>query len=223
MYVLILLRYFDLPVKNHKINSNSFTSFLLFLYLIDKPTEKEEKLNDAHYISSLVKKARKKDALAMRALYDSHARQMMAASQRITNSKIDSEDILQESFIQSFQNLTQLKIDEQYGGWLKRIVINKSLQWIKKRPHFVELVEIHNSISEDEDNDFYKSVSFAEIKKAMLNLPDGCRVIFSLYLLEGYKHKEIAEELNISISNSKSQYRYALKLLREKLSRKVYE
>ena len=180
-------------------------------------------MNDAHYISSLIKKARKKDALAMRALYDSHARQMMAASQRITNSKIDSEDILQEAFIQSFQNLSQLKVDEQYGGWLKRIVINKSLQLIKKRPHFVELVEVHNSISEDEDNDFYKNVSFAEIKKAMLNLPDGCRLIFSLYLLEGYKHKEIAEELSISVSNSKSQYRYALKLLKEKLSRKVYE
>jgi len=180
-------------------------------------------LNDAHYISSLVKRARKNDTLALRALYDTHARQMMAASQRITNSKVDSEDILQESFIQSFQKLAQLKVDEKYGGWLKRIVITNSLQWLKKRPHFVELVDEVNINYEEKEDDFYKNISFAEIKKTLLNLPNGCRVVFSLYLLEGYKHKEIAEELNISVSNSKSQYRYALKLLREKLRHKVYE
>ena len=180
-------------------------------------------MTDSHYISSLVKRAKKKDALAMRALYDSHSKQMMATSLRITNSLSDSEDILQEAFIQSFQKLSQLKVEAKYGGWLKRIVVTKSLQWIKKRRHFETLIEHNNGIVEEEENDMYKKISFEEIKKAIVDLPIGCRVIFSLYLLEGYKHKEIAEELDISISNSKSQYRYALKLLREKLSHKIYE
>lgn len=159
----------------------------------------------------------------MRALYDAHSKQMMATSLRITNSLSDSEDILQEAFIQSFQKLSQLKVDAQYGGWLKRIVVTKSLQWIKKRRHFETLMDQNSEMVEEDNNDMYKKVSFEEIKKAILDLPAGCRVIFSLYLLEGYKHKEIADELDISISNSKSQYRYALKLLREKLSHKVYE
>ncbi len=180
-------------------------------------------MTDSNYISSLVKRAKKKDTLAMRALYDAHSKQMMATSLRITNSLSDSEDILQEAFIQSFQKLSQLKVDAQYGGWLKRIVVTKSLQWIKKRRHFETLMDQNSEMVEEDNNDMYKKVSFEEIKKAILDLPAGCRVIFSLYLLEGYKHKEIADELDISISNSKSQYRYALKLLREKLSHKVYE
>ncbi len=179
-------------------------------------------MTDSHYISSLVKRVKKNDALAMRALYDAHSTQMMASSLRITNSLSDSEDILQEAFVQSFQKISQLKVDAQYGGWLKRIVVTKSLQWIKKRRQFETLTEQSNEIAEVEEHDGYKKVSFEEIKKAIVELPAGCRVIFSLYLLEGYKHKEIAEELGISISNSKSQYRYALKLLREKVSHRVY-
>ena len=159
----------------------------------------------------------------MRALYDAHSKQMMATSLRITNSLSDSEDILQEAFIQSFQKLSQLKVDAQYGGWLKRIVVTKSLQWIKKRRHFETLMDQNSEMVEEDNNDMYKKVSFEEIKKAILDLPAGCRVIFSLYLLEGYKHKEIADELDISISNSKSQYRYALKLLTQKLKKKGYD
>lgn len=159
----------------------------------------------------------------MRALYDTHCKQMMATSLRITNSLSDSEDILQEAFIHSFQKLNQLNVDAQYGGWLKRIVITKSLQWIKKRRKFENLAEYSNGIVGEEENDMYRKVSFEEIKKAIVDLPEGCRIIFSLFLLEGYKHKEIANELGISVSNSKSQYRYALKLLREKLSHKIYE
>jgi len=174
-------------------------------------------LKEKAYISALVQKVRKKDVLAMQTLYESFSKEMMAASHRITNSITDSEDILQEAFLTSFQKIAQLKEDGKYSAWLKQIVINSSLKLVKGRRDFTALTEIEHIEYEESENNWYQGISFDIIKKALQNLPDGCREIFSLYALEGYKHKEIAAALDISVSTSKSQYRYALKLLREKL------
>ncbi len=161
--------------------------------------------------------------MAMRSLYETHAKQMLATSLRITNNQNDAEDIIQEAFIQSFQKISQLKSDDKYSAWLKRMVTNKSLQLIKNRITFSEISEAIDVHQEEDIDHWYKDITFDKIKEELQNLPIGCRTIFSLYLLEGYKHKEIAAELEISISNSKSQYRYALKLLREKLQQRIYE
>lgn len=178
-------------------------------------------MKDLTYIIELVKKLRNQDAMAMQGLFELFSREMMATSFRITNSKADSEDILQDTFIRSFQKIKQLTEDKLYGAWLKRMVINDSLRLVKMRKYFqdiehLEIADVHDHHS------VYESIPFDIIKRAIQNLPDGSRVVFSLYLLEGYKHKEIAEELNISISTSKSQYRYALKLLREQFVQKLY-
>lgn len=178
-------------------------------------------MNDSNYIASLVRKVRKNDPIAMRTLYEAHSKQMMATSLRITNNTGDSEDIIQEALIQSFQKIGQLKTDDKYGAWLKRIVTSKSLQVIKKRITFSDLSEVSDIYEADDEQGWYRDITFDKIKNELQNLPNGCRTIFSLYLLEGYKHKEIAEELGISVSNSKSQYRYALKLLREKLQEHI--
>jgi len=178
-------------------------------------------LKELGYISSLVQKVKRKDVLAMRTLYEAFAKEMLAASQRITNSKADSEDILQEAFLNSFDKIGQLKDENHYGPWLKRIVVNKSLTAIKKRITFYEVEEIEPFVVED-TNPWYEGISFEKIKSAIQDLPDGSREIFSLYLLEGYKHREIAEALNVSVSTSKSQYRYALKILRNKLKKEQW-
>lgn len=160
----------------------------------------------------------------MQGLYKIFAKELLATSQRITNSLKDSEDILQEAFLNSYHKINQLKEDKNYGAWIKKIVINASLQWVKKRQHFENLDVIEFADDKlDEDNNLYSHVSFDILKQAIQNLPNGSREIFSLHLIEGYKHREIAEELKISVSTSKSQYRYALKVLREKLAPKVYE
>lgn len=173
-------------------------------------------MKELSYISSLVHQVKKNDVTAMRSLYEAFAKDMMATSQRITNQKADSEDILQEAFISSFQKIDQLKDGAKYGGWLKQIVINKSLTLVKKKRNYASLESI--DIADEKEETFsLQGVGFEKIKEAIHDLPNGSREIFSLYLLEGYKHKEIAEHMNISVSTSKSQYRYALKLLREKL------
>ncbi len=155
--------------------------------------------------------------VAMRSLYETFSKEMMATSLRITNQLADSEDVLQEAFITSFQRINQLKEEGKYGGWLKQIVINQSLNFVKKKRNYASL-EVMPECSEAQEDSFDARVFvFDKIKEAIHKLPNGSREIFSLYLLEGYKHKEIAEKMNISVSTSKSQYRYALKLLREKL------
>jgi len=164
-----------------------------------------------------VQQVKKQDTLAMRTLYEQYSKEMLAASFRITNNLQDSEDILQEAFLTSFQKIDQLKDGAKYGGWLKQIVTNKSLSSIKKRIQFKEIETVGELADEAEDTEWYKGIPFDKIKNAIQELPEGSRQIFTLYLLENYKHKEIAEILKISVSTSKSQYRYALKLLKEKL------
>lgn len=174
-------------------------------------------MSQLNNITALVQQVKERDMTAMRALYDLYAKEMLATSYRITNDLQESEDILQEAFLSSFQKINQLEENRKYPHWLKRIVINQSLALLKKRVKFKELdFAVDEAIDIDEDS-WYKGISFKEIKKAIQQLPEGCRQVFSLFLLEDYKHQEIATALGISISTSKSQYRYALKLMRQKL------
>jgi len=176
----------------------------------------ENKLN----IQDLVSRAAENDITAIRDLYDRFSREMLSVSYRITGSMTESEDILQEAFLTSFEKINQLEKAAAYPGWLKRIVTNKSLSTIKKRIHFSEVNEI-SEWEEEETSPWYSNISFDKIREAIQELPEGCRQVLSLYLLEEYKHREIAEMLNISVSTSKSQYRYALGLLRERLKNKI--
>lgn len=174
-----------------------------------------EKLN---YILSLVKQVKRNDVVAMQTLYELFTKEMLAVSFRITNDWQETEDIIQEGFLISFQKISQLKDGAKYGGWLKQIIVNKSLASLKKRVSFQELTEVEIWEENDDDN-WYQDISFEKITVAIQELPEGSRQVFSLFLLDNYKHKEIAAMLNISVSTSKSQYRYALKLLKEKLHR----
>ena len=169
-------------------------------------------------IAELVQRVRQKDMLAMRILYHQYAKAMLTLSFRITQNKADAEDIIQESFLRSFEQIAKLNEPEKYGGWLKRIVVNNSLRATKTKRHFDPIDQMEDTPEEDQSN-WYEGIPFEKIKTAINKLPDGCREIFTLYLLEGYKHKEVAELMQISVSTSKSQYRYALKLMREQLER----
>lgn len=173
-------------------------------------------MENSFNIQDLIKRAAENDVSAIRLLYDKYSREMLSVSYRITGNLSESEDILQEAFLTSFEKLGQLEKAAAYPGWLKRIVTNKSLNAIKKRVQFSEVNEIPEWKEED-TNPWYSGISFDKIRDAIQELPDGCRQVLTLYLLEEYKHREIAEQLNISVSTSKSQYRYALGLLRERL------
>lgn len=140
---------------------------------------------------------------------------------RMIGNQPDAEDVLQDAFIQAYQNLGQLKSLDSFGAWLKRIVINRCIRFIKTRVHFsVHELENYNEIDEVGD-DWGAELTMNEINSEIQKLPDGCRIIFNLFLLENYSHKQIADVLSISESTSKSQYHRAKQLLRIQLVRRM--
>lgn len=154
----------------------------------------------------------------MKVLYGLFAKEMLTLAFRLTDNLHDAEDIVQESFIHSFKVIDQLKEDGNFGPWLKRIVLNNSLKKIKKRQTIITLDQVH--IEEpDQSGRWYESIPHNIVQEAIQDLPNGCREILTLFLLDNFKHREIAEMLDISVSTSKSQYQYGLKILRSNLKK----
>lgn len=155
-------------------------------------------------------------------IYKLYSRSMYNVSYRITGREADAEDALQEAFISAFKNLSGYRADATFGAWLKRIVVNKSINILKKRRHEWMPEPDHWDVAEEEEPANYKDgLSVEQVKKAIEELPDGYRSVLSLYLLEGYDHQEIAEIMGITESTSKSQLNRAKGKLREKLTMKI--
>ncbi len=139
----------------------------------------------------------------------------------MTSNRSDAEDILQDAFIIAFRNLHQLKDEVQFGGWLKRIVVNECIRFSKKNIYWNEWEEEKTQQIADEATEWWKTVDFNIIHQEIKGLPDGCRQVFNLYVLEDYSHKAIAESLGISESTSKSQYHRARQLLKERITKQL--
>jgi RNA polymerase sigma factor (sigma-70 family) len=147
---------------------------------------------------------------------------MFNVSYRITGSDEDAEDALQEAFISAFRNLDSYRGDAAFGAWLKRIVVNKAINILKKRKHESFPEDEQWDVAEDEGPaEYMEELTVDRVKKAIEQLPDGYRAVLSLYLLEGYDHQEIAEILHITESTSKSQLNRAKSKLREQLTQRV--
>jgi RNA polymerase sigma-70 factor (ECF subfamily) len=172
----------------------------------------------------IIEKSKKGNSKAQYQLYQLYAKAMYNTCYRMMNNQPEAEDMLQEAFTEAFMKLHTFRYESAFGAWLKRIVVNKCLNEIKKRKtdlNFVEDLAIYNERKDDEE--FTVGINVSDIKKAMEQLPDGSRMIFSLYLLEGYDHREIAQILNVSESNSKSQYMRAKRKIKEILEGGTYE
>ncbi len=136
---------------------------------------------------------------------------------RMVKNELDAEDILQNSFIDVFTKLDTFQYQSSIGAWIKRIVINNCINFLKRnRLRFEELDDrlTNLEVPEQDDQDQLK-LTVERINRALFELPDGYRVVFSLYMLEGYDHKEIADILNITEATSKSQFSRAKIKLRE--------
>ena len=163
---------------------------------------------------SLLSGCRKNDRRSQELLYRHFSRKMYALCLSYTGERSLAQDILQESFIKVFKNIGQYKNDGSLEGWIRRIVTNTAIDHIRKRKITNEFIE-----SEPADAELYthnialKIMGFNELMKQVDRLPEGARLIFNMYALDGYSHKEIATELNITEGTSKSQFNRARKLL----------
>ncbi len=135
---------------------------------------------------------------------------------RMVGSQVDAEDVMQEAFLNAFTKIDTYQGVVSFGAWLKKIVINRSLDYLKKRK--VKFEELNEKIPDEEPVSIdISEIQMEKLKNAIQQLPDGYRVVLSLYLLEGFDHEEIAQILGISNVSSRSQYMRAKLKLREML------
>ncbi|WP_346881554.1 RNA polymerase sigma factor [uncultured Algibacter sp.] len=157
----------------------------------------------------IIEKCKQNNRKAQLQLYNQYCNGMYIVAKRFLKDAADAEDVVQESFIKAFTKLHQYKAEVTFGAWLKRIVVNKSIDFLKsKKQDFVELEEVHLKVVDIPKDDKWlveDSVTLNDVKDAINRLSDKYQYVVMLYLVEGYDHQEISEILNISQVASRTQ------------------
>ncbi|MFV0266576.1 MAG: RNA polymerase sigma factor [Draconibacterium sp.] len=167
----------------------------------------------------LIDRCRAGDQKAQFSLYKLYYKAMFSVSLRMVNDVMEAEDVMQESFLSAFRKMDTYKGEVSFGAWLKKIVVNRSLDYLKKNK--VKFEEVNERTTEIADYQMPShEVDVKVLHEAIHRLPDGYRVVLSLFLIEGYDHEEISEILGISNSSSRTQLLRAKNKLRELLKGK---
>jgi len=168
----------------------------------------------------LIDACRQGNAKAQFEIYKLYYKAMYNSCLRILNNTQEAEDVMQEAFLSAFDKINSYKGEVSFGAWLKRIVVNKALDYLKKNKIDCLPIDdkIHQLSEEEIENNEFTTNNIDLIKQTMEQLPSGYRIVLNLYLIEAYDHEEIAEILNISASTSRSQYNRAKKKLIQLLS-----
>ena len=157
--------------------------------------------------SELVSECLKGKSSAQRTLFQLHSGKMFAVCLRYMGSTMEAEEVLQESFIKVFEKLKQWKGDGPLGGWIRTIVVNTALTRIKNNKKFRLDKNIDEAVAlSDNGEDQLQALQAEDLMKLIAQMPDGYKMVFNLFVVEGYGHKEIAEVMGISESTSKTQF-----------------
>jgi RNA polymerase sigma-70 factor (ECF subfamily) len=179
--------------------------------------EKTEEFTPRHL--DLIRQCKKGDQKAQFEIYRLYHAAMFNTTLRIVGDSDDAEDVMQEAFLKAFAKLDSYRGEVSFGAWLKRIVVNKALDFLRLKREKLSLEdagEVGEMLEEETETVDYR-YSAESIKKAIHALPEGYRVVLSLILLEGYDHEEVSTILNISNATSRTQYHRAKKRLIELL------
>lgn len=165
----------------------------------------------------IIKGCIKGDRSQQRALYEAYCQKMMAIAKRYTKTTEEAEDVLQEAFVKVFASIGSFRNDSKLNTWITRIVINTALNAQRSKLYLLPMVDIENTNLHENESVSLAGFELAELISMIQSLPDGCRMVFNLFAIEGYSHKEIGEMLGVNEGTSKSQYNRAKELLRLKL------
>lgn len=171
----------------------------------------------------IIDKCKANSAKAQMQLYNLYSEAMFLVSYRYVNDTMLAEDIMQEAFIKAFKNINSYKNEVAFGAWLKRIVINHSIDQLKKSK--LELVAINDEVTSRVDNEDWKidcEISIQTVVDKINELKEKYRLVLSLYLLEGYDHSEIAQILNITENTSRTHLLRGKRILKEELKNTNY-
>lgn len=173
--------------------------------------------------TDVVEKCKANDRSAQLKLYRKYCDGMYIVAMRFVKNADDAEDVLQESFIKAFQKLHQFEGEVTFGAWLKRIVINKSIDFLKsKKEKLVPLDEGYMHVAEDDNWNVRSTVSLEQVKVAIEKLNAKYKYVVMMFLMEGFDHKEIAQVLNISESACRTRLLRGKGQLKELLKESRY-
>lgn len=157
---------------------------------------------------------------AQRLLYEKYARTMYAICLRYSSDKESAKDLLQDGFMKVFSRISSFQEKGSLEGWIKRVFINLALENIRKQKvvtHFADDIQNISDVSDISDEEEMYNISETELIHMIQELPPGYAAVFNMYAIENYSHKEIAQELGISESTSRSQYVRARQMLQKKV------
>jgi len=160
----------------------------------------------------------KENRASQKALYERYCRKMMVVCQRYSKSIHEAEDVLQEGFLKIFANIKSFRGDARLDTWMTRIMINTALNAQRQKLYLIPMVDVETIDIKESEQVSLAGFHLNELINMIQSLPDGCRLVFNLFAIEGYSHKEIGDMLSISEGTSKSQYNRAKSLLKVKLS-----
>lgn len=184
-----------------------------------KPTKLTKKID----ISGLIEKAKQGKWEAQKELYLHYADDMMSIAIRYTRDLSSAKDLVQDAFIKFFEKIDGFDIDKgQPGPWIRRILINRALQNFKKENRLSFGDEMILNSEPSKTPSIIEKLEADDILKLLAEIPEGCRLIFNLHIIEGYKHEEIGKLLGITASASRSQLTRAKKLLRNIINDSAY-
>lgn len=174
--------------------------------------------------TDIIEKCKQNNRVAQLQLYNQYCDGMFAVAMRFVKDAMEAEDIVQEAFIKAFTKLHQYKAEVTFGAWLKRIVVNKSIDLLKsKKQHMLELDEVHLKVVDSSYEDEWlvdDIITLEDVREAIDKLPEKYQYVVMLYLIEGYDHQEIAEILNITEVASRTQLSRGKAQLKELLTLK---
>ncbi len=168
--------------------------------------------------AQLVKNCLSGRAESQELLYRRYASKMFGVCLRYAKNKMEAEDIMQEGFIKVFQNLKNFRCDGSLEGWVRRIMVNTAINYYKSNLKYLQTLDIDDCSNNDSISvEATDNISLKTLLSLIQKLPEGYRMVFNLYVIEGYSHREIADSLGISENTSKSQLSRARKVLQDKL------
>ena len=174
--------------------------------------------------ATLIKECVKGNAKAQRFLFEKFAPKMLTVCIRYAKNKSDAEDVLQDAFIKVFNKISEFKNEGSLEGWIRRIMVNTSLDQIRKNSKFSNDTDLEAVSYKLENNDFtFENLVSEDLLKLINSMPNGYRVVFNMFAIEGYSHQEIASTLGVTENTSKSQYLRARSFLKNELEKINFE
>ncbi len=167
---------------------------------------------------ALIKGCIKRDASCQKQLFLLYSRKMMTVCLRYARNRADAEDILQDGFIRLYQHIHQFKFAGSFEGWMRRIFVNAALKKYQTKRSEKEQIGIEFHPEERVQPDAINALSEQELLQLISQLPEGYRIVFNMYVIEGYSHKEIGALLQINEATSRTQLLKARKYLQNKLA-----